>query len=360
MNKSNLWNIDLGLLLPVAVLLILSLTTLFSVSFDLFKNQLIFSVIAIGSFLLFSQVNYKVAKLYGTPIYIVSLVLLVLVLLLGIESRGAIRWIEVLGFRIQFSEVLKPFLAISLASYLAEIKNSSLTQLLRAFLFLLIVSFLIFLQPDLGSAIIYIMVAIFTFIFLGFPFRYFLTGILCFVALTPVVWRFLHDYQRQRILTFINPTKDPLGTSYNAIQSIIAVGSGMFLGKGLGQGTQSRLSFLPERHTDFIFATISEQLGFVGSVLILVAFGFLLYKIYNIFQNCDDSFSKIFSATAFFIILIQFFINIGMNIGILPIVGVPLPFVSYGGSSLLSSFILLGLLSSVNKGEKEKKVLEIG
>lgn len=354
------WNIDFGLILPVFVLLILSLTTLFSVSFDLFKNQLIFTLIAIAAFLFFSQVNYKVIQLYGKSIYIVSIILLLLVLLLGIESRGAIRWVEILGFRIQFSEILKPFLAVSLASYLAQANNSSFASLLRTFVFTIIVSFLIFVQPDLGSAVIYIFVAILIFIFFGFPLKYFLIGILSFAAITPLVWKFLHDYQRERIFTFINPGKDPLGTSYNAIQSIIAVGSGMFFGKGLGQGTQSQLSFLPERHTDFIFATISEQLGFVGALVILVSFGFLLYKIFDIFQNSQDSFCKIFSATAFFIILVQVFINIGMNIGILPVVGVTLPFVSYGGSSLLSNFILLGLLSSIQRNVKEKKVLEIG
>lgn len=359
MNKRSLWNIDLGLLLPAFVLLILSLTTLFSVNFDLFRNQLLFSVVALLIYLFFSQVNYKVLQLYATHIYVVSIVLLVLVLLLGIESRGAIRWIEVLGFRIQFSEILKPFLAVSLASYLTNIKNSSFTALLKTFIFLFIISFLIFLQPDLGSSLIYIIVAVLTLIFYGFPIKYFLMGILSFVIATPIVWRFLHDYQKERILTFVNPGKDPLGTSYNAIQSIIAVGSGMFLGKGLGQGTQSRLSFLPERHTDFIFATISEQLGFVGAIIILITFIFLLYKIFDISQNSDDVFCKIFAGIVFFIILVQFFVNVGMNIGILPVVGVTLPFVSYGGSSLLSNFILLGLLSSIQKVVKEKKVLEI-
>lgn len=353
------WNIDFGLILPVFVLQILSLTTLFSVSFDLFRNQLIFTFIAILAFLFFSQVNYKVVQLYGKSIYIVSIILLVLVLLLGIESRGAIRWVELFGFRIQFSEILKPFLAVSLASYLMEVKNSSFASLLKTLLFLFAISFLIFVQPDLGSAVIYIFVTISTLIFFGFPLKYFLIGILSFGGLMPFIFRFLHDYQKERILTFINPSKDPLGTSYNAIQSIIAVGSGMLTGRGLGQGTQSQLSFLPERHTDFIFATISEQLGFIGSLLILATFGFLLYKIFDIFQNSQDSFCKIFSAIGFFLILVQVFINIGMNIGILPVVGVPLPFVSYGGSSLLSNFILLGLLSSIQRNVKEKKVLEI-
>ncbi len=223
-----------------------------------------------------------------------------------------------------------------------------------------LIIFFIYLQPDLGNAIIIGFVAVLTLVLVGFPLLWFVGGLFVSGLMLPVVWHFLHDYQRQRILTFINPTMDPLGTSYNVIQSIIAVGSGMFFGKGLSQGTQSSLRFLPERHTDFIFATISENLGFVGSVLILVCFAFLLYRIFLIFLNTDDYFCKIFVGASFFLILVQFFINVGMNIGVMPVVGVTLPFVSYGGSSLLSNFILLGFLSSISDTLKDKDVLEIG
>lgn len=357
--RGNFWKIDLGLVIPVLVLLILSLTALSSINAGFFRNQLIFIVIGILAFTFFSQVNYKVVQLYATPIYIISVVLLILVLILGIESHGAIRWIEVVGFRVQFSEILKPFLAISLSSFLATRKNYSFTSLVLGLGLLLVVSLLIFFQPDLGSALIYVLVTILTLIFFGFPFKYFVGGLGFLAISTPLIWRFLRDYQKERILTFLNPTHDPLGGSYNAIQSIIAVGSGMFFGKGLGQGTQSQLFFLPERHTDFIFATISEQLGFIGSILIIFCFGFILYRIFKIFASCEDSFSKTFIAVSFFIILVQFFINIGMNIGLLPVVGVTLPFVSYGGSSLLSNFILFGLIASITKGTKDPDILEI-
>lgn len=160
-------------------------------------------------------------------------------------------------------------------------------------------------------------------------------------------------------MTFLDPSRDPLGTSYNVIQSVIAVGSGMIMGRGLGQGTQSGLRFLPERHTDFIFATISEQLGFIGTIIILVCFAFLLYRVFKIFLNSEEGFSKNFSAIVFFSFLIQIFVNIGMNVGIIPVVGVTLPFVSYGGSSLLSNFIFLGFLSSIVRSTKDKNVLEI-
>lgn len=357
--RGNFWNIDLGLVIPVFVLLILGLVALSSINLGFFRNQLVFAIIGIVAFLFFSQVNYKIIQLYATPIYIVSVILLVLVLVLGIESRGAIRWVEIAGFRIQFSEILKPFLAISLSSFLVNRKNYSFFSLFLIMIFVFLISFLIFFQPDLGSALIYLSVAILSLIYFGFPIKFFIAGFAFLGILAPLVWRVLRDYQKDRILTFLNPARDPLGTSYNAIQSIIAVGSGMFLGKGLGQGTQSGLSFLPERHTDFIFATISEQLGFVGSFIIIACFALLLYRIFKISINCEDSFCKIFTAVSFFIILVQVFLNIGMNTGLLPVVGVTLPFVSYGGSSLLSSFILLGLVSSVQKSMKEPEVLEI-
>ncbi len=360
MNRKGLWYIDWGLMLPVLVLVCLSLATLFSLNFDYFRSQLIFLIISILVFLFFSQANYKIFQLYGAPIYFVSLFFLGLVLVLGIESRGSVRWLEFLGFRIQFSEVFKPFLAISLSSYLVSLKKYSFKSLFTVMLLLLPVAFLIFLQPDLGDALIFVSVTILTLMFFGFPWKFFLAGIVSVALAFPVFWHFLHDYQKQRILTYLNPGQDPLGSSYNAIQSIIAVGSGMIIGKGFGQGTQSVLNFLPERHTDFIFATISENLGFVGTLVILSAFLFLLYRIYIIYRNSNDKFCKVFTATCFFIILMQFFINTAMNIGILPIVGVTLPFVSYGGSSLLSNFIILGLLTAVEKFARDDKVLEIG
>jgi len=358
MNRQSLFNIDWGLLAPVIVLVTFSLTVLFSMDTSLFKSQLIFFIVGIFAFLFFSRTNYKAIKLYALPIYVISIILLVVVLFLGVETRGSIRWLEVFGFSLQFSEILKPFLAISLAAYLSSENNYSLKTFLLTVCFLIPVIILVFLQPDLGNALIYLIVAVITFIVFGFPFRFFLSGLVLLAVSSPVVWRLLHDYQKQRIFTFLHPN-DPLGLSYNAIQAVIAVGSGMLLGKGLGLGTQSGLRFLPERHTDFIFATLSEELGIIGALLLILTFIFLLYRIFIIFREQGELFPKIFSAIAFSIIFLQFFVNIGMNIGILPIVGITLPFVSYGGSSLLSNLILLGILSSMNKNTQGRKVLEI-
>jgi len=358
MNRRSLFDIDWGLLAPVFVLATLSLTALFSMDFSLFKSQLIFFIIGLFAFFFFSQTNYKTVKFYALPIYLISITLLIIVLIIGVETRGSIRWLDFFGFRAQFSEILKPFLAISFSAYLSYGNNSSLKTLLLAFLFLVPVAWLVFLQPDLGNALIYIFAAVIAFIVFGFPFRFFFSGFVLALILSPVFWRFLHDYQKQRILTFLNPN-DPLGLSYNAIQSVIAVGSGMFIGRGLGLGTQSGLRFLPERHTDFIFATLSEELGIIGAILIVATFAFLLYKIFKIFREQDELFCKIFSVIVFSLIFLQFLLNIGMNIGMLPIVGVTLPFVSYGGSSMLSNFILFGILNSMNRGDSSRKVLEI-
>lgn len=360
MNKLLFKEIDWFIVIPVLVLILLSLVTLFSLNFNFFKGQFFLFLASFIIFILVSQINYKILNIYAKPIYITSLVILVLVLIVGIESRGAVRWVEFLGFRLQFSEVVKPFLSISLAAYLANLKSLSFSSFLSVFGLLTPIWFLIFFQPDLGNAIIYGLIVLLTLVYMGFSFKYF--GILFapFILAFPIIWEFLHDYQRQRILTFINPSLDPLGTSYNVIQSIIAVGSGMFMGQGIGQGTQSSLRFLPERQTDFIFATISEQLGFVGVLIIFSCFIIILYRMFQIYSDSNDKFCKIFCVITFFVFLIQFFVNVGMNVGILPIVGVTLPFVSYGGSSLLSNFIFLGFLNSIRKSTKDDKVLEIG
>lgn len=359
MNKGFFGSLDWGLIAPVFVLVALSLATIFSIDNTLFKNQLIFLSLSVVVFLFFSQVDHKIIQYYGFIVYIVSIILLLLVLVFGFESRGALRWFDIFGFRVQFSELIKPFLAISLSSYLVKNEKYSLKNSLLSFCLMLPIAILIFLQPDLGNALIYIFVTVLTLIFFGFPLRLFFASVVVAIASLPIAWGFLHQYQKQRILTFLHP-KDPLGSSYNAIQSSIAIGAGMLVGRGFGQGTQSALEFLPERHTDFIFATLAEELGFIGTVVVLLCFGFILFRIYLILSKSEDPFCKIFLGVAFFLILSQFFINIAMNAGFLPIVGISLPFVSYGGSSLLSNFILLGLVSSVGRNVVSRKVLEIG
>jgi rod shape determining protein RodA len=270
-----------------------------------------------------------------------------------------VRWIELFGIRVQFSETLKPVLSLAFAAFISDKKNPTFRTMLFAIVLLLPVITMIYLQPDLGSALIYAAVFFLTLLVIGFPIYWFGLSLLPVVLFSPLFWTILHDYQRQRILTFFQLHKDPLGTSYNSIQALIAVGSGMFSGKGLGEGTQSALRFLPERHTDFIFATISEGMGFIGGLIIILAFVFLLYRIYSIFLNSSSRFEQTFLMCCFLFLLIQFFLNIGMNIGLLPVVGVTMPFVSFGGSSLMSNFIFLAIASSISVSHKKRNVLEI-
>lgn len=358
MKKGIFFYLDLRLLVPALILLFLGLTTLLSISADLFKSQLLFGFISLIVFLFFSQINYKVFQMYAIPIYVMSVVLLFLVLFLGIESRGAVRWFEIAGVRMQFSEIMKPFLLVSLAWFLTR-KPLSFKTFFLTFIFLAPVMFLVAKQPDLGNALILGLIAGAVLVVIGFPLLWFLLGFLALALSSPFLWNLMHDYQKQRLLTFLRPADDPLGASYNIMQAIIAVGSGMLAGRGMSQGTQSVLQFLPERHTDFIFATLSEALGLLGAMIVFICFLFLLYRIFYLFTNVNDKSDKIYSAGAFFLLLIQFFVNVGMNLGMVPVVGVTLPFISYGGSSLVSNFILLGILSSISKNLREENVLEI-
>jgi rod shape determining protein RodA len=359
MKRKSLLSIDWLLILPVAILVVVSLTTLLSLSPSLFFNQFFTLILGIIAFVFFSQLPYDSLKPLAVPIYIVAFVLLSIVLIIGFESHGAVRWISVFGFSVQFSEILKPFLAIALASFLSTQSNTSWRSFFLSLMLLGPLFLLLAFQPDLGNALIYILVTLIVLLVYGFPLLWFAVVALPFVAASPLLWHALHDYQKQRLLTFINPMSDPLGTSYNVIQAVIAVGSGMLMGKGLAQGTQSGLRFLPERHTDFIFATLSEGMGFVGAFIVIACFIFLCFRIYTIFQRSDDTFAKVFTACAFGLVLVHFFMNIGMNVGLLPIVGVTLPFVSYGGNSLLANLIMLGILSSISTHYRKRDVLEI-
>ena len=351
--------VDWRLLLPAVILVILSLTTLYSIDGALFRSQLTAFFVAIVAYVIFSQINIYSFKGFHIPLYTVSVVLLTYVDFFGFVSHGAARWVTILGVSFQFSEVLKPVLMIALASYLASRPNTSLRAFGVAVAFLLPVMLLIHKQPDLGNALIYGITAMLTLLVYGFPFVWFGALALPLIFLSPFLWQMLREYQRQRILTFLHPSADPLGTSYNAIQAIIAVGSGMWIGKGISQGTQSGLRFLPEQHTDFMFATFTEGFGFLGSVVILGCFLFLFYRMYRIFVLTEDAFSKIIASSALLLLLVHFFTNIGMNIGIVPVVGITLPFLSFGGNSLVSNFVILGMLSSVSHGIKERGVLEI-
>lgn len=351
--------VNISLLIPSLILVLISLTTLYSIDISFFRSQIIFFAASIVAYFIFLHVDYHLFRLSAKFSYIIMLLLLGLLFLIGIEARGAVRWIDLFGIRIQFAEIIKPFFIIFLADFLTKDESRSLKKFLVALALVFPILFLILKEPDLGNSIIYFFTAIFMLLMYGFPFKYFFSLFITIIIPLPLVFNFLHDYQKNRILTFLNLTHDPFGSSYNAIQSVISVGSGGFLGKGFGQATQSILRFLPERHTDFIFATICESLGFIGGIVAIGLFIYFLYCLYKTVSFSADTFSHLIIYGFYSLFFTHVFFNIGMNIGILPIVGITLPFVSYGGSSLLTSFVSLGIVSSMRSDLRKKHSIEI-
>jgi rod shape determining protein RodA len=317
-----------------------------------FKKQLIFSAIGLIFLIFFSVFDYRYLKNYAVVLFIIGLLILAGVLIGGSTVRGTKGWILIFGAQgFQPVEVIKIILIATLGKYFsdwrAEIKNLKQLGITLGIGGLFIG--LVVLQPDFGSAIIL------TIIFLGMLLivktkKQYLAAIFFLLCLVMVVsWFFvLHDFQKERILNFMDPARDPYGTGYNIKQSIIAVGSGNIFGRGLSLGSQSRLNFLPAQETDFIFAVIAEELGLVGITLLLVFFVIIFYRLIKIVRLARDDFGRFLISGIIIYFFAQTVLNIGMNIGILPIAGVPLPLVSYGGSSLIATLMAIGIAQSVH------------
>jgi rod shape determining protein RodA len=272
------------------------------------------------------------------------------------EIRGSHRWILLFGITIQPSELFKPFYILSIASYIADIKKYTLKDFTLYCFYGLLPILLVAKQPDLGSALVYVSVFIGIFFVSPFSLKYLFVLLTLFVTFLPILWKALADYQKQRIFSFIDPTADIKGTGYNAFQALVTTGSGGTLGKGLSSSTLSELQFLPEYHTDFIFASTVERIGLVGGLLILICFGILLFLIYK--KTITDYLAySYFAFGVLFMFLSHIVIHIGMNIGIMPVTGITLPFLSLGGSSLLSFYISLGILNSFAKNKIPKIAL---
>ena len=296
-------------------------------------------------------INYKLLDRWANAIYAICILLLICVLLFGKYVGGARRWLILGPLSIQPSEFVKIAVIICLARYyskIANIRGLNLRELLTPLILAAIPIFLIVRQPDLGTAMLVVLIAGSMTVFVKIERRSFLYIIASCIITIPMVWFFLKGYQKKRILTFLNPELDPLGAGYHIIQSKIAIGSGMISGKGFLKGTQNALSFLPEQHTDFIFSVLAEEMGFVGSVIPLLIFMMLIIWGLNIAYRCRDPFGTILAVGISSMIFWQVFINVGMAMGLMPIVGVPLPFISYGGSSIVAMMICIGLLMNVS------------
>jgi rod shape determining protein RodA len=314
---------------------------------SLFWQQFIFLIIAIIAFAIVSRLD-SILLFWLAPLGYVAANLLLVASYLGPHIRGASRWLILGPVRLQPSEVVKPLLMLFFAWIITKFPPRKLINIPIHLIAFAIPFILVFKQPDLGSSLVYFAAWLGMMIAGGFP-VYFVFSIIGGVAiLIPWIWHVLAEYQKARILTFLNPAIDPKGAGYNALQSTIAVGSGQFFGRGLGMGTQSHLRFLPEYHTDFIFATLVEELGFLGGFVLILVYGIMLWRLLTFIGQKSHNFAFFVYGFGLFTMLIsQIFINIGMNMGILPITGITLPFVSYGGSSLLSLALCFGLMQGL-------------
>lgn len=348
-----------SLLIPSILLTGIGFVLFATIDQNIFRNQLLYLGISLIAYVIFSHLDYKMLAHYAHFLYILSLAFLGILFIIGFEARGAVRWIDIAGFSIQFSEVLKPFFILTFASFITSDNSRSFGKYIKIITLFLPIFILILKQPDLGNGMIYLFVLGFLLLFAHFRALYFIIiGILALLPM-PLLFHMLHEYQKNRIYAFFNITADPSNTTYNAVQSIISVGSGGVFGKGIGHATQSILKFLPERHTDFIFATLAETFGLLGGVVLLSLYVYLLWRIYKVAQLVSDPYTYLVLIGFYFLLLTHVFLNIGMNIGVVPIVGITLPFVSYGGSSLLTNFISLGIISAIALEYRQKHSWEI-
>jgi rod shape determining protein RodA len=304
--------------------------------------------------LLFAQIAPDTRLRWTHWIFAIGLLLLVAVLVFGDTGKGAQRWLRLGSVRFQPSELMKLAVPMMVAWYLAEKPlPPRLGHLSIAILIALVPTLLIARQPDLGTALLIATAGIFVLLFAGLQWRVIGSAALLAVPVGWLLWSFgMHDYQRRRVLTFIDPENDPLGAGYHIIQSKIALGSGGTYGKGWLNGTQSHLEFLPERHTDFIFAVFGEEFGFVGIVLLLALYLFIVLRGLYIASRAQDSFSRLLAGALSMTFLIYIFVNIGMVSGLLPVVGVPLPLISFGGSSMVTLMAGFGILMSIHTHRK--------
>ncbi|MCS7163389.1 MAG: rod shape-determining protein RodA [Thermodesulfovibrio sp.] len=318
-----------------------------------YVKQLIWLMIAVIFLFIFVTFDYAKLKNFWLIFYIVGILLLILVLFIGKTAMGAKRWINLGFFSFQPSEIFKIIFIISISAFL-ENKNSPLSvkdTLKTLFIFGMIPFLLIVKQPDLGTALLILSITFIMIIYKGLQIRLLLLFLsILFISiffLWEILWEGLREYQRNRIVAFIDPTIDPKGIGYNIMQSIITVGSGGFWGKGFLEGTQGPLKFLPERHTDFIFPIFAEEWGFIGCLFLLTLYFIIFMRCFQTSTIAKDNFGKFLSLGFTSVFILYFFINIGMTLGIMPVVGVPLPFMSYGGTTLLANFIGIALVINV-------------
>ncbi len=356
--RNILRDIDRPLLIVTLAIFLIGLVSIYSathvyggsfkISNFVFK-QIIWMLLSLVIFFVILKLDYQRLIDWAHIIYAATLVLLFLVLIIGRTRFGAQRWFSIGGLTLQPSEFVKIAFILSLSAYLGYKARYSyrIKDLAAPFLIMAPAFLMIFIQPDLGTALTLVPILLVMLFIRGVNPKHLLTIIAAGILSIPAAWPFLKEYQRDRLLVFINPNIDPLGAGYTVIQSRIAIGSGTFFGKGWLAGTQNQLNFLPERHTDFIFSVIGEEWGFVGSTILVLLYVILIYRGLRIAYNTTDSYGKLAACGIVCMLAFQIVVNMGMAMGFMPVVGLPLPLLSYGGSSLLMVMTSIAILLNI-------------
>ena len=350
-------NIDYGLIVSVILLIIIGVFAIASAtqmlsggSTSLVKVQIVAFVLGVIAVLFVLIIDYNNFGDMSRIIYIVNILLLCSVFIFGSRIKGSLSWIKFGFLNFQPSEVVKLGFILTFAKHLEKRKDNldTIFSIVPSILHMSVPIGLILLQPDFGTAAVFLFIAFFMMYAAGLNYKIIFTGFLTFMVSMPAMWfLFLKPYQKNRILVLFNPELDPMGAGYHVIQSKIAIGSGRFGGKGLFKGTQNNLGFLPESHTDFIFSVIGEELGFIGAIVVVLLFIWMFMRCIHIAKVSKDDYGMLICVGVIAMYLFHIFENIGMTIGIMPVTGIPLPFISYGGSSLLTNMIAIGLILNV-------------
>ena len=340
---------NLPLIILPLIIFVFGFITLLSTSPSLVKNHLLFFVIGIVFYIIFASIDYSTYKYIWKHAYVVGAILLFVTIVFAEFRSGSARWLALGPLNFQTSEFAKLILIVSISSYIVEQRQNlnSVKSLVYIVSMTILYVFLIFMQPDLGTSLVLVSLAAGILFYAGLKKLYILVSVLLMGVFSAPLWGLLKDYQKRRITVFLNPQLDVLGSGYNVIQSIIAIGSGGLNGKGFGQGTQANLKFLPAYWTDFIFASFAEEWGFIGVFIFITIFVFFLFWILKIANETKDVYGKLLCMGVFMVFFTQFTVNVGMNLGIMPVTGVTLPLVSYGGSSMLFSMSMIGLLHNI-------------
>ncbi len=343
------------LMLMVTLMCMIGFTMLYSAAGGNLEpwalKQAIRFAVAIPVLILIAVIDIKVWYRYSYLFYFIGICLLIMVILAGFLGKGAQRWIDLGPINLQPSELMKIFLVLALARYFHNVHYNEVDKISRLVvpaIMIVVPVILILKQPNLGTATIIFLTGVGIFFITGVGWRKFIISAIIVLSMIPIAWTHLHDYQKRRVYTFLNPDNDPLGAGYNIIQSKIAIGSGGFYGKGFLQGSQSQLNFLPEKQTDFIFTVLTEESGFIGGVFVLMLYLFIIFCNLKIAQSCENHFARLVVIGLNFVLFFHIAINIAMVMGLLPVVGLPLPLLSYGGSIMVTMLVSFGFIMNAH------------